>query len=111
MLKRSIYLLVLVTMMACEPFDLTKKTFPTCAKPSAGIGYTVGLLDVTFFLDNPQGDIGVVGWNPGDGKGKSRVGSRVTYIYDKAGTYTITLVLANSCDDNFTTTRQITVSN
>ena len=111
MLNRSIYLLIVLAMMACEPFDLAKKTFPTCVKPSAGIGYAVGSLDVTFFLDNPQGDIGVVGWDPGDGKSKGRVGSRVTDTYDKAGTYTVTLVLANSCDDSFTTTRQITVHN
>jgi PKD repeat protein len=111
MLKRSICTVVLLAMMACEPFDLTKKNFPVCARPSAGIGYTAGFLDVTFFLDNPQGDIGVIGWDPGDGKGINRVGSRVTYIYDKAGTYTITLILANACDDKFTTTRQITVKN
>ncbi|MFD2933434.1 PKD domain-containing protein [Spirosoma flavum] len=111
MLKRSICLLILLAMMACEPFDLTKKNFPVCAKPSAAIGYTAGQLDVTLFLDNPQGDIGIAGWDPGDGKGKNRVGTRVTYSYDKAGTYTVTLVLANLCDDTFTTTRQITVSN
>jgi PKD repeat protein len=101
----------MLAMTACEPFDLTKKTFPVCAKPSADIGYTAGQLDVTFFLENPQGDIGVAGWDPGDGKGKNRVGARVTYNYDKAGTYTVTLVLANSCDDTFTTTRQITIRN
>ena len=111
MLKRFICLLMLLAVMACEPFDLTKKNFPVCAKPSARIGYTVGLLDVTFFLENPQGDIGVVGWDPGDGKGKNRVGTRVTYNYDKAGTYTVTLILANSCDDHFNTTQQITVHN
>lgn len=111
MLKRSVLLLVWLASIACEPFDLTKKNFPVCAKPSASIGYTVGQLDVTFFLDNPQGDIGVVGWDPGDNKGKNRVGTRVTYSYDKPGTYTITLTIANSCDDKFTATRQVTVSN
>ena len=111
MRKQSIYLLVILATMACEPFDLTKKNFPTCAKPSADIGYSAGQLDVTFFLENPQGDIGVVGWDPGDGKGKNRVGTRVTYNYDKAGIYTVTLVLANSCDDKFTATRQITLRN
>lgn len=109
--KRFIYLLVGLATMACEPFDLTKKTFPACAKPTAGIGYTVGHLDATFYLENPQGDIGAVGWDPGDGSGKSRVGTRVTYNYAKAGTYTVTLTLANACDDNFSTTKQITVSN
>ncbi len=111
MLKRSICLFGLLTLLACEPFDLTKKNFPVCATPSAEIGYTVGQLDVTFFVDKPQGDIGVAGWDPGDGKGRNRVGTRVTYIYDQAGTYTVTLVLVNSCDDKFTVTRQITVRN
>ena len=111
MLKYGICLLITLVVMACEPFDLAKKNFPVCAKPAANIGYTVGTLDVTFFLDNPLGDIGVVGWDPGDGKGVSRVGTRVTYVYDKAGTYTVTLTIANSCDDKFTTTRQITVHN
>lgn len=111
MLKRSIFGLLLIVLTGCEPFDLERKNFPVCAKPSASIGFTSDQLDVTFFLENPQGDIGAVGWDAGDGKGKSRVGSRVTYNYDKAGTYTVKLVLANTCDDSFTTTRQITVSN
>ncbi|WP_420147142.1 PKD domain-containing protein [Spirosoma sp.] len=109
MLKRCLCLWILLAVAACESFDLERKNFPTCAKPSAGIGYTAGTLDVTFFLENPQGDIGAVGWDPGDGKGQSRVGTRVTYVYDKAGTYTVSLILGNSCDDKFTTTRQITV--
>ncbi|GAB3019188.1 PKD domain-containing protein [Spirosoma pulveris] len=111
MLRRFSLLLLVLASVACEPFDLEKKNFPVCAKPSAGIGFTFDRLDVTFFLDNPQGDIGIVGWDPGDGKGKNRVGTRVTYNYEKAGIYTVTLVLVNSCDDTFTTTRQITVTN
>lgn len=111
MLKRCLYLFILLVAVACEPFELTRKNFPVCAKPSAKIGYTVGTLDVTFFLDNPQGDIGAAGWDPGDGKGITRVGSRVAYVYDKAGRYTVTLTMANSCDDKVTVTQQITVSN
>ncbi|UFH53620.1 PKD domain-containing protein [Spirosoma sp. KNUC1025] len=111
MLKRCLCLSIWLVAIACEPFDLEKKTFPTCAKPSAGIGYTAGTLDVTFFLDNPQGDIGAIGWDPGDGKGNGRVGNRVTYSYEKPGTYTVSLVLGNKCDDKFTATRQITVHN
>lgn len=111
MRNRLLYLVEFLMLMACEPYDLSKKNFPACAKPYATIGYTIGQLDVTFFLENPQGDIGVVGWDPGDGQGRGRVGTRVAYTYDKPGTYTITLNIANSCDDKFTTTRQITVSN
>lgn len=111
MRRHGFYLGMLLVILACEPFDLPKKNFPVCTKPNAGIGYTTGQLGVTFFLDNPQGDIGAVGWDPGDGKGVRRVGMRVTYTYDKAGTYTVTLIIANSCDDTFTTTLPITVHN
>lgn len=111
MVKRCVCFLIGLAVVACEPFDLKKKNFPVCAKPAAGIGYSIGRLDVTFFLDNPQGDIGVVGWDPGDNRGVSRVGTRVTYTYDKPGTYTITMTIANACDDKFITTRPVTVSN
>jgi PKD repeat protein len=97
--------------MACEPFDLTRKNFPVCATPSADIGIVADQLDVTFYLDNPQGDIGVVGWDPGDGKGVTRVGTRVTYNYEKAGTYTVSFVIVNACDDRITRTKQLTVRN
>ena len=107
----SVYCLLLVGLMACEPFDLTKKNFPACIKPTADIGVTIDRLDVTLFLKDQQGDIGAVGWDPGDGKGKNRMGARVTYNYEKAGTYTVTMVLVNSCDDKFTKTAQITVQN
>jgi PKD repeat protein len=106
-----VYSLFLVGLTACEPFDLSKKNFPACTKPTADIGVTIDRLDVTLFLKDQQGDIGAVGWDPGDGKGKSRLGARVTYNYEKAGTYTITMVLVNSCDDKFTKTAQITVQN
>jgi hypothetical protein len=111
MIKRSVLGLLLLVVTGCEPFDLERKSFPVCVKPQAGIGFTSDQLDVTFFLENPQGDIGAIGWDAGDGKGKNRSGTRVTYNYDKAGTYTVTLVLVNKCDDTFRVTRQITVSN
>lgn len=111
MLTRSIFGLLLLTLMSCEPFDLERKVFPVCAKPAAGIGVTADRLDVTFFLENPAGDIGIVGWDPGDGKGVNRVGNRVTYNYAQAGTYTVSLVIVNQCDDKFTASRQITVRN
>ncbi|MBC3783979.1 PKD domain-containing protein [Spirosoma utsteinense] len=106
-----VYCLLLLALTACEPFDLTQKNFPACIEPRADIGVVVDRLDVTLFLDNPQGDIGSVGWDPGDGKGKNRVGARVTYNYDRPGTYTVSMILVNSCDDTFTKTAQITVTN
>lgn len=111
MVKNCLYFGLLLGLSACEPFDLAKKNFIVCAKPSADVGYTSSQLGVTLFLDNPQGDIDVVGWDAGDGSGKSRAGDRVTYFYDQPGTYTVTLTIANSCDDRFTKTQQITVTN
>lgn len=111
MRRRLVYCLFILVLTACEPLDLAKKNFPACDKPMAAIGFTTDRLDVTLFIDNPQGDIGAVGWDPGDGKGKNRVGARVTYNYERAGTYTVTMVLVNSCDDKFTLTKQLTVAN
>ena len=106
---RFLTCLLLLGLLGCEPFNLERKAFPVCVSPTADIGVTSDRLDVTFFLDKPQGDITVAGWDPGDGKGVNRVGTRVTYNYTQAGTYTVTLVLVNGCDDRFTTTRQITL--
>lgn len=111
MVKRWLMGGLLLGLTACEPFNLDRKEFPVCGKPSAEIGVTADRLDVTFFLLNPQGDITVAGWDPGDGRGRGRVGPRVTYNYERAGTYTVTLVLVNTCDDQFSTTRQITLRN
>ena len=110
-MRRCAVCCLLLVLTACEPFDLTKKNFPACVVPSAEIGVTIDRLDVTFFLDKPQGDIGTVGWDPGDGKGRNRVGARVTYNYERAGTYTVTMILVNSCDDRVMVAKQITVSN
>lgn len=111
MRHRSLYCLFFLALMACEPLDLTKKNFPSCTKPTADIGVTIDRLDVTFFLKDIQGDVGAVGWDPGDGKGKNRLGARVTYNYEKAGKYTVSMTLVNSCDDKFTKTTEITISN
>lgn len=94
---------------ACEPFDLDQKSFPVCTKPEATIGLTVAKLEVTFFLENQKGDIGAVGWDLGDGR--NRAGNQFTVFYDKPGTYNISLVLANECDDKFTASRLVTVTN
>lgn len=111
MRKEFICCLLLMALTGCEPFDLERKAFPICAKPSADIGYSADRLDVTLFLENTVGDIGVVGWDPGDGSGRNRVGPRVTYNYQQAGTYTVTVVIVNSCDDTYKTLRRITVTN
>lgn len=111
MLIRFLCFFLLGGLVACEPYDLARKPFPVCVKPAASIGYVATGLDVTFFVDNPTGDIGSAGWDPGDGRGRTPVGARVTYHYNRPGTYTLTLNLVNACDDRFSTTRQIIIQN
>ncbi|WP_234734981.1 PKD domain-containing protein [Tellurirhabdus bombi] len=104
-----IFSILLLICTSCEPFNLEKKEFATCTKPTAKIGQNAFRLQVEFFVEDPQGDIGAVGWDLGDGQRK--IGNRFTYIYTKPGTYTVNLTLANQCNDTFTTTRTITVTN
>ena len=102
-------LLLVWLATGCDSYNLQRASFPVCAKPSAAIGVQTDLLEATLFLTDKQGDIGVVGWTLGDGRNK--MGDRIKVAYDKPGTYTVTAILANSCDDKFTTSRPITVQN
>ncbi len=110
-LSKSVLWLLAFTPVCfgCDPYNLDRASFPACAKPSATIGVTTDQLEATLFLDAKQGDIGVVGWDIGDGRNK--MGERIKVAYSKPGTYTITAIMANSCDDKFTTSRAITVQN
>ncbi|RAK03018.1 PKD domain-containing protein [Larkinella arboricola] len=102
-------ILTSLCFFSCEPFDLDQKSFPVCEKPEGIIGFTVSKLEVTFYLENPKGDIGAVGWDLGDGRNRS--GNQFTVIYQKPGTYNVSMVLANQCDDRYTATQLVTVSN
>ena len=93
----------------CDSYSLQRASFPVCAKPSATIGVQTDRLEATLFLADKQGDVGAVGWDLGDGRNK--MGDRIKVAYDKPGTYTVTAILANPCDDKFTTSRPITVQN
>ncbi|MGA0559176.1 PKD domain-containing protein [Larkinella sp. VNQ87] len=104
-----VLILLCLCCWSCEPFDLDQKSFPVCEKPEGSIGYTVSRLEVTFFLENAKGDIGAIGWDLGDGRNRS--GNQFTVLYDKPGTYNVSMVLANQCDDKFTASRLVTVSN
>ncbi|GAB3315790.1 hypothetical protein GCM10027299_05220 [Larkinella ripae] len=102
-------ILISLCCFGCEPFDLDQKSFPVCEKPEGSIGFSVAKLEVTFFLENQRGDIGAVGWDLGDGRNRS--GTQFTVVYDKPGTYNVSMVLANQCDDKFTISRLVTVAN
>ena len=110
MRKLYVYFLLLTTgLQACEPFNLERKEFQVCEKPSAAIAYETDELTVEFFLNEEKGEIGSVGWDLGDGQ--NRVGKRFVYGYKKPGTYTVAIVIANSCNDVFRTSKQIKVGN
>ncbi len=98
---------ILCLFAACEPYDLRRFDFPKCQAPEAGIRFKQDLLEVEFSLTNPRGDIGSVGWDLGDGR--TRVGNPVYHRYAKPGTYTVSIVIANSCNDVFRTSRTITI--
>jgi hypothetical protein len=110
-LMRKLYifsLLVFSCLQACEPFNLERHSFKTCEKPSAAIAYIADDLTVEFFLAEEKGEIGSVGWDLGDGQ--NRVGKRFVYGYQKPGTYTVSILIANSCNDVVKVSKQITVS-
>ncbi|MFC5411190.1 PKD domain-containing protein [Larkinella bovis] len=102
-------ILICLCCVSCEPFDLDQKNFPVCEKPEGTIGFTATKLEVTFFLENQKGEIGAVGWDLGDGRNRS--GKQFTVLYEKPGTYNVSMVLANQCDDKFTASRLVTVTN
>lgn len=101
------FLLILTGLQACEPYNLERNTFKVCEKPSATIAYIAEGLTVEFYLTGEKGEIGSVGWDLGDGQ--NRVGKRFVYGYQKAGTYTVSILMANSCNDLVKTSTQITV--
>lgn len=107
-MMRTGWLLTLTSLfIACEPYDLERFDFPKCQPPQAGIDYQQDLLDVQFSLADPSGDVGSVGWDLGDGR--TRVGNPVYHNYARPGTYTITMVIANGCDDVYRTSRTISI--
>lgn len=110
MIKRVGWLLTVTSLfLGCEPLELSRFEFPKCQTPQAGIAYKQDLLDVELSLVAPTGDIGSVGWDLGDGR--TRVGNPIYHRYAKPGTYTVTIIVANSCDDVFRMSRSIKVSN
>lgn len=107
--KLGLILMLVWLTAGCEPYNLDRAAFQTCARPSAAISFTSNKLETFLFLTDKEGDIGVIGWDLGDGR--SKTGDPIKVAYTKPGTYTVTVVMANPCDDSFTTSRSITVTN
>ena len=110
-MKTALLLLFSFWLLSCDPFNLERINFDTCAKPSASVGATITKLQADLFVDKSTGDINTVSWTFGDSRGLPQSGTRVSYTYDRPGSYTITMSLKNRCNQTFTARRTITVAN
>ena len=109
---KGVFLVFVLTLLAgCEPFNLQRLERTACVAPSANVGASVARLQADLFADRPTGDVSTISWTFGDGRGLPQQGSRVTYLYDRAGSYTVTMTLTNRCKQVFTANRTITVAN
>ncbi|MEZ0482991.1 PKD domain-containing protein [Fibrella aquatica] len=110
-MKTAFILLLSAILLSCEPFNLERIDFSNCVTPTATVGATVAKLQVNLFVDKPIGDVNTVTWTFGDGRGLPQTGNTVTYLYDRPGSYTVSMSLTNRCNQTFTATRTITVAN
>lgn len=110
-MKIAFLLLVSAFLVGCEPFNLDRIDFSDCTKPAATLGVTITKLQAELFVDASTGDTATATWSFGDGRGLPQSGNRVTYLYDRPGTYTVTMTLTNRCNQTFTASRTITVTN
>ncbi|MFX5530500.1 PKD domain-containing protein, partial [Acinetobacter baumannii] len=58
---------LLLSLSACDPWNLEPRSFPTCDAPAATIATTVDRLNVQFSLANQTGTADAIAWNFGDG--------------------------------------------
>lgn len=110
-MKKAILILFSGLLLSCEPFNLERIDFNNCVKPTAAVGATVAKLKIDLFVDKPVGDVTTATWTFGDGRGLPQTGDKVSYTYDRPGTYTVTLSLTNRCNQSFTANRTISVAN
>ncbi|WP_138991650.1 LamG-like jellyroll fold domain-containing protein [Larkinella sp. C7] len=104
------FTLVCFFLFGCEGWDFERKSFQSCAKPSAQISFTAEKLRVTYKLVDIQGDFTTVSWNFGAGNPVTSSEREQTFTYSGAGTYTVNAELKNPCGDTYkaTLTAQIT---
>ena len=110
-MKTAILLLFSGLLLGCEPFNLERTDFTNCVKPTAAVGATLTKLKADLFVDKAVGDITTATWTFGDGRGLPQTGDRISYTYDRPGTYTVNLSLTNRCNQSFTANRIISVAN
>lgn len=101
-MNRPISLFILfffcILFISCEPWNLEKKTFPTCDAPSAKITTNISKLTVNINLVPLTGPITKIIWNFGDGNSSDKIES-FAYTYKNPGRYTIRVSIFNACND------------
>lgn len=110
-MRRICLLFSLILLLSCDPYNLERINFNNCVPPSALVGATVTKLQAELFAERPTGEAGTINWTFGDGRGLPQRGTRVTYLYDRPGSYTVTMTITNRCNQTFTATRTIAVAN
>jgi PKD repeat protein len=110
-MKRAFFPFLLLTAVACEPFELERKNFADCKAPSAGIEATISKLQVNVTLTNPNQELRSIDWEFGDGRSLPQNGLKAAYLYDLPGTYTIRAKLTTICSQTANASRTVTVAN
>ena len=110
-MKRIHLLFFSVLLLSCDPYNLERINFNNCVPPSALVGATITKLQADLMADRATGEIGTINWTFGDGRGLPQQGARVTYLYDRPGSYVVTMTITNRCNQTFTATRTIAVAN
>ncbi|RYE14053.1 MAG: PKD domain-containing protein, partial [Sphingobacteriales bacterium] len=99
------------SLWACEGWDFERKTFQSCAKPSAKITFTADKLTVNYKLVDIQGDFTTVSWSFGAGNPVTTSEREQTFKYSETGTYTVNAELKNPCGDTYKATLTARITN
>ncbi len=111
LLRLTGWLLLLLVVDGCQ-WNLDTQPFPKCESPTAQVGHSANLLDVTFVLTETTGTTNSVKWEFGDGAVTNTTSFSTSHNYEAPGKYTIRATLTNLCGDTYTTpAKDITISN
>ncbi|HTF04856.1 MAG TPA: PKD domain-containing protein, partial [Bacteroidia bacterium] len=100
------YNVCLIVMNACSQADTICQTVSVCDVNSAGFSQTGGVLTANF-SDLSTGAIDDWSWDFGDSNTSTT--QSPTHTYASAGTYTVCLIVSNSCGNSDTTCQAVTV--
>lgn len=107
----TVYSVIAVFCLSCDPWNLEKKKFPICNKPEITVSAlpNTNSLNVSFSISNEKGPITRALWNFGDGVTLARLNAG-THSYAAPGTYQVKLQIWNACDESTTYNVDVTVT-